>query len=170
MATHIKTSNTAIKISDDVKRKHIGIVVAEWNKDITGALLEGASTALKAAGIETISIKWVPGAFELPLGAQYLIELANADAVIAIGCLIKGETPHFHYISEAVTGSLSRLNLQYIKPVVYGVLTVDAHEQAKERAGGSLGNKGEEAALVALQMLQLREEIKAESGRKKVGF
>ena len=98
------------------------------------------------------------------------MEHAGADAVICIGCLIKGETPHFHYISDSVTNTLSRLNIQYTRPVVYGVLTVDTLEQAQERAGGKLGNKGEEAAHVALQMLQLREDIRADSGKKKLGF
>jgi len=170
MASQLNQEFSALNISDVLKKKHIGIVVSEWNKEITNALLQGAESTLKEAGIENINIKWVPGSFELPLAAQYLLEYAKVDAVIAIGCLIKGETPHFHYISEAVTQSLSRLNLQYIRPVVYGVLTVENLEQAEERAGGKLGNKGSEAATVAIKMMQLKEEIHNNNGRKKLGF
>jgi 6,7-dimethyl-8-ribityllumazine synthase len=170
MATKQKTPSQSIEISELIKDKKIGIVVAEWNKDITSALLKGAEDLLTKAGIEWVSVKWVPGSFELPLAAQYMMEFAAADAVICIGCLVKGDTPHFHYISEAVTNSISSLGLQYGKPVVFGVLTVDTIQQAQDRAGGHLGNKGEEAAIVALQMLQLKEDIKTAGGRKKVGF
>lgn len=135
----------------------IGIAVAEWNDQITGALAEGAKLALKDAGIpeNQIWIHPVAGSYELPLASAYLLD-AGCDAVIAIGCLIKGDTPHFEYISEAVTQGIMRLNLDTRKPVIFGVLTTLTLQQALERAGGSLGNKGYEAAVAALKMLQLK--------------
>jgi 6,7-dimethyl-8-ribityllumazine synthase len=174
MATHLQ-SGPAIEveavITEELTKKKIGIAVASWNKEITSVLLEGAQQTLEKAGITDINIKWVPGSFELPLGATYLIEYANMDAVICIGCLIKGETPHFHYISEAVSLSLINLNTRYVKPVVFGVLTVDTLEQAQDRAGGKLGNKGTEAAEAALHMLAMAESIRKESAAGiKIGF
>lgn len=170
MSTILKDTPNSILITDKIKKTKIGIIVAEWNKDITGALLKGAEQALQSAGIETVIVKWVPGSFELPLGAQYLIEHGKVSAVICIGCVIKGDTPHFHYISDAVTNSISHLAIKYMLPVVFGVLTVDTLEQAQERAGGKLGNKGEEAAIVAMQMLSLKEEIINDKEKKSIGF
>ncbi len=138
-----------------------GIVVSEWNPEITDALYNGAYSTLtkNGAGESHIITKLVPGSFELALGAQYLIEYAQVDAVICLGCIIQGETPHFDYISQAATQSISRLNLDHNLPVVFGVLTTNHFQQAKERAGGKFGNKGTEAAIVAIKMLALKQEL-----------
>jgi 6,7-dimethyl-8-ribityllumazine synthase len=172
MATAIKVEAKLPAHHEKVKEKKVGIVVAQWNNDITSKLASGAKKALVKAGIkkDNILIHPVPGAFELTLGAQLLIEMAAVDAVVCIGCLIKGETPHFHYISETVTMHISQLAMRYTRPVSFGVLTVDTHDQAKERAGGKLGNKGEEAAQAALTMLSLKESLKKEKSKSSIGF
>lgn len=135
-----------------------GIVVAEWNWEITSALAQGAIDTLKKHGAtdENISVKYVPGTFELPLGGQYFAELDNVDAVILLGCVIQGETRHFDYICEGVTQGTKDLNLKYNKPFIFGVLTTDNEQQAIDRAGGKLGNKGDEAAVTAIKMLDLK--------------
>lgn len=171
MATNLQAGPQGnFEISENIKKKKIGIVVAEWNKDITDTLRQGCEDALKKAGIENIITQWIPGSFELPLAAQYMIECGHAEAVICIGCLIKGETPHFHYISESVSLTISQLAIKYMRPVIFGVLTVDTLEQAQARAGGNLGNKGEEAGMAALQMLSVREAITIDTGKSKIGF
>ncbi len=159
-------------LSDTAKKKKAGIVVAGWHKEITEALAASARQTLINAGIdsENIIIKDVPGAFELPLGAQFLFEYEKVDMVIAIGCLVKGETPHFHYISEAVTLTLIQLQARSNHPVGYGLLTVDTLEQAKERTGGKHGNKGEEAANAALYMLSLKEDMRKTGTKSSIGF
>jgi 6,7-dimethyl-8-ribityllumazine synthase len=160
-------------LNENSKKKKVGIVVAGWHKEVTDALKDAAIRTVKNAGIEeeNIIIQEVPGSFELTLGAQYLIEYLQADAVIVIGCLVKGETPHFHYISEAVTLSLIQLQSRANRPIGYGLLTVENLEQAKERAGGKNGNKGEEAAHAALYMLSLKEEIrKNKTSKSSIGF
>lgn len=133
----------------------IGIVVSQWNAEITEALLEGAQTALVAAGVKkrNIQVITVPGSFELPLAAQRLVRHKRIDGVIALGCVIKGETPHFDYICQAVSQGIMRVGLDSAKPVAFGVLTVLNKIQALDRAGGKLGNKGEEAALTVLHMV-----------------
>jgi 6,7-dimethyl-8-ribityllumazine synthase len=139
----------------------IGIVVSEWNPEITEALCKGAVDTLKEQGFKKTSIlvHHVPGSFELPLGAQYLLENADVDAVICLGCVIQGETRHFEFICQAVSQQISRLNIDYNIPVIFGLLTTDNFEQAKARAGGKHGNKGVEAAIAAIKMLQLRDEV-----------
>jgi 6,7-dimethyl-8-ribityllumazine synthase len=141
-----------------LKNITIGIVVAQWHNDITGALLKGAIDSLKKSGIpsSSIIIKHVPGSFELPLGAQWLREHDNADAVLCLGCIIQGETPHFDYISQAVANGIMALNLKYNIPVIFGVLTTNTVKQAKQRSGGKHGNKGADAAIAALEMLELK--------------
>ncbi len=135
-----------------------GIVVAEWNWEITSALANGAVETLKRHGAkdENISIKYVPGTFELPLGGQYFAEFANVDAVILLGCVIQGETRHFDYICEGVTQGTKDLNLKYNKPFIFGVLTTENEQQALDRAGGKHGNKGDEAAVTAIKMVDLQ--------------
>lgn len=135
-----------------------GIVVAEWNFEITSALVEGAVKTLKRHGAteENILVKYVPGSFELTLGAQYFAEMENVDAVILLGCVIQGETRHFDYICQGVTQGTTSLNLKYNKPFIFGVLTTDNEQQAKDRAGGKLGNKGNEAAVTAIKMVALK--------------
>ena len=134
----------------------IAIVLSRWNEDITGALLQGAVDCLKAAGIRksNLIIREVPGSFELPLAAQQFAEKRNTAGVICIGCLIKGDTPHFDYISGAVAQGIMDVNLKTGKPVIFGVLTTNTRQQSIDRAGGKLGNKGEEAALTLLELLR----------------
>jgi len=135
--------------------KKVGIVVSSWNAEITEALLDGAQSALREHGIkkQNIVVRAVPGSFELPLAAQRLARQTKIDAVVALGCVIQGDTPHFDYICQAVAKGLMDVGLAFNKPVAFGVLTTLNKKQAEERAGGKLGNKGEEAALTALQML-----------------
>lgn len=135
--------------------KKIGIVVSSWNSEITEALYEGAKAALLAAGLRkrNLFLSRVPGSFELPLAAQWMAEQKSIDGVVALGCVIQGETPHFDYICQAVANGLMTVNLSSGKPVAFGVLTTLNKKQAEERAGGKLGNKGEEAALTVLEML-----------------
>ncbi|HBL76495.1 MAG: 6,7-dimethyl-8-ribityllumazine synthase [Bacteroidetes bacterium GWF2_42_66] len=138
-----------------------GIVVAEWNYEITGALAEGAFETLKKHGADekNIIVKHVPGSFELILGAQYMAEYTDVDAVIVLGCVIQGETPHFDYICAGVTQGITDLNIKYNKPFIFGVLTTNNQQQALDRAGGRLGNKGDEAAVTAIKMVALRNDI-----------
>jgi 6,7-dimethyl-8-ribityllumazine synthase len=138
-----------------IKNKKFAIVVAEWNDEITEPLFDGAYNALLELGAkkENISRKNVPGSFELALGAQQMAEQKNIDAVICIGCVIQGDTPHFDYICQAVAYGIMKVNLKFNKPVAFGVLTTLNKKQALERAGGKLGNKGEEAALTVVKML-----------------
>ncbi|KJF42287.1 MULTISPECIES: 6,7-dimethyl-8-ribityllumazine synthase [Draconibacterium] len=139
-----------------------GVVVAEWNWEITSALANGAVDTLKKHGAtdENISVKYVPGTFELPLGGQYFAELDNVDAVILLGCVIQGDTRHFDYICEGVTQGTKDLNLKYNKPFIFGVLTTNNEQQALDRAGGKLGNKGDEAAVTAIKMVALQQSFK----------
>jgi len=138
-----------------------GIVVAEWNPEVTMALANGAVETLKKHGVinENILLKYVPGSFELPLGAQFLAEYGNVDAVIILGCVIQGETRHFDYICEGVTQGTKDLNLKYNKPFIFGLLTTLNQQQALDRAGGVHGNKGDEAAITAIKMAALQREM-----------
>lgn len=135
-----------------------GIVVAEWNFQITSALAKGAVNTLKKHGAtdENILIKYVPGSFELPLGAQYFAEMENVDSVLILGCVIQGETRHFDFICEGVTQGTMNLNLKYNKPFVFGLLTTENEQQALDRSGGKHGNKGDEAAVTAIKMVHLK--------------
>ena len=139
----------------------IGIVVSEWNDRITDSLLKGAQESLLEHGIkeENILVKHVPGSFELPLGAKWMLEHSNVDAVICIGCVIQGETRHFDFISQAVADGIMKAGLDFSKPVIFSVLTCNTMEQAEERAGGKHGNKGVEGAVSCLKMLALSENI-----------
>ncbi len=141
----------------DARGMKFGIVVAQWNREITEALFEGAYKALIDNGVDEKNIirMDVPGSFELTFGAKLMLETTPVDAVIAIGCIIRGETPHFEYISQGVTFGLTELNIRYKKPVIFGVLTTNNIEQARDRAGGKYGNKGTEAAIAAIQMADL---------------
>lgn len=132
-----------------------GIVWAEWNHEITHALYKGAYDTLIKNGVKPQNIisKTVPGSFELTLGAQYLAQDSDIDAVICIGCVIQGETKHFDFICAAVANGITNLNIKYNKPVIFGVLTPGNMQQAIDRAGGKHGNKGDEAAVTAIKML-----------------
>ena len=138
----------------DASNMCFGIVVAEWNPEITGALLDGAVKTLEAHGTlpENIHVKTVPGSFELIYGAHQMCLNDGYDAVIILGCVIRGETPHFDYICQGVTEGIARLNATSNVPVVYGLLTTDNFDQAKQRSGGKYGNKGDECAVVAIKM------------------
>ena len=142
-----------IKLSN----RKFAIIVAEWNEEITEALYDGACHVLVSLGARKRNIirKTVPGSFELPLGAQLMAEKKDIDAVICLGCVIQGETPHFDYICQAVAFGIMKVNLKTNKPVAFGVLTTLNKKQALERAGGALGNKGEEAALTVVKMLEI---------------
>jgi 6,7-dimethyl-8-ribityllumazine synthase len=145
----------------DASPYRFGIVYAEWNSAITLALKEGAfQTLLKSGAKENnILVKSVPGSFELTLGAQFLAERGNLDAIICLGCVIQGETRHFDFICDAVANGITNLNIKYNLPVIFGVLTPDTQQQAADRAGGKHGNKGDEAAVTAIKMIQLRRDL-----------
>lgn len=137
-----------------------GIVVAEWNEQITAALTEGAVETLKKNGVKTenISVKTVPGTVELTYGAKVMAKSDELDAVICIGCVIRGETPHFDYVCQSVTYGVTQLNIELDLPVVFGVLTVNSLQQAMDRCGGKYGNKGDEAAITAIKMASFNPE------------
>ena len=140
-----------------------GIVVAEWNAEITNALYQGAYNSLIAHGAlpENIYNYTVPGSFELTAGADLLLKNDTAlNAVICLGCVIQGETKHFDFICGAVANGLSNVAIKYSKPVIFGVLTTDNQQQAIDRAGGKHGNKGDEAAVTAIKMAYLAETLK----------
>lgn len=143
------------------KAMHFGIVVSEWNAEITESLFKACSDTLTTHGAnpENIIKKYVPGSFELPLGAQFFAGYSNVDAIICIGCVIQGETKHFEYISTAVAKGIMKVNLKYNLPVIFCVLTPDNPGQAKERAGGKYGNKGVEAAIAAIKMVELKKSL-----------
>ncbi len=138
----------------DASNMNFGIVVSEWNPEITGALLDGAVKTLEKHGTlpENIHVKTVPGSYELIYGAHQMTLNGGYDAIIVLGCVIRGDTPHFDYICEGVTNGIARLNATSETPVVFGLLTTNNLEQAKERSGGKLGNKGDECAVVAIKM------------------
>ncbi len=138
----------------DASNMCFGIVVAEWNEEITGALLEGAVSTLEKNGAlpENIHVKSVPGSFELVYGAKQMVLNGGYDAVIILGCVIKGDTPHFDYICQGVTYGIARINATCEIPVIYGLLTCNNLQQAKDRSGGKLGNKGDECAVDAIKM------------------
>jgi 6,7-dimethyl-8-ribityllumazine synthase len=142
----------------DVSEKRFAVLVAEWNEDITEALAKGAIETLQKHGVkeENIIKRHVPGSYELSFGAQVMAQREDIDAVIAIGCVIQGETRHNDYINNAVAQGLTDVALKYNKPVIFGVLTPNTHQQALDRAGGIHGNKGDEAAITAIKMLGLK--------------
>ena len=142
----------------NISWKKFVVIVAEWNADITEPLAQGAiDTLLKHGAKEANILKvYVPGSFELSYGSQVYAQKADVDAVIAIGCVIQGETKHNDYINHAVAGGLTEVSLKYNKPVIFGVLTPNTHQQALDRAGGIHGNKGDEAAITAIKMLGLK--------------
>jgi 6,7-dimethyl-8-ribityllumazine synthase len=143
-----------------------GIVVSEWNFEITKSLSDAACQTLKKHGVreEDILKKFVPGSFELTLGAQFMAEYCEVDAIICVGCVIRGETPHFDYICESVTHGITALNLTYNIPFIFGVLTTNTLQQARDRAGGKYGNKGDEAAITAIKMAALQRDMIRSAG------
>jgi 6,7-dimethyl-8-ribityllumazine synthase len=152
------------------KGLRVGIVLSEWNNDITELLLDGCKGALVQFDVspEDIIVSKVPGAFELPLGAKWIASSTKLDAIICIGCVIKGETKHDEFIAIAVSNAIMNLNLVLNIPVIFGVLTPKNHKQALERSGGKYGNKGVEAATTAIRMIHLKKELTKSD--KKIGF
>lgn len=137
------------------------IVVARWNDLVTRRLLSGAIETLRAQGVsdKNISVAWVPGSFELPLVADRLAKSKSYAAVICLGAVVQGETSHHEYINHSVSGGLTRAGMESGLPVIFGVLTCSSMEQALERAGGRVGNKGSEAALTAIEMVNLLKQL-----------
>lgn len=136
----------------------VGVVTAQFNENVTGKLRQGALEVLNEFGINYFDVE-VPGAVEIPLAVKWLIDGKKCDAVIALGAVIRGETAHFDFVCNSVERGCSELQLQYGVPVAFGVLTTEDGHQALARAGGAKGNKGKEAAFVALEMLALKEEL-----------
>ncbi len=162
MATSFKNlSEYDINSVPDATDMKFGIVVAEWNNNITEALYKGAlKTLLQHGALEQNIIKhYVPGSFELTLGAQLMAKNVKVDAVIILGTVIQGETRHFDFICHGVTQGITDLNLKYNKPFIFGLLTTDNIQQAEDRAGGKHGNKGDEAAVTAIKMLHLKKQL-----------
>jgi 6,7-dimethyl-8-ribityllumazine synthase len=145
----------------DASDMHFGIVVSQWNENVTGALLQGAVDTLLKNGAkrENITVKSVPGSFELTFGASRMMDSGIYDAIIAIGCVVRGDTPHFDYICSGVTQGLTSLNATANIPVIYGLITTNDLQQALDRAGGILGNKGDECAVTAIKMVQFNRAI-----------
>lgn len=145
----------------DASEMRFAIVVSDWNQEITWSLMEAAANTLKKHGVseDNIVLKHVPGSFELTLGAQFIAEYDDVDAVICLGCVIQGETPHFTFICQGLTQGIMQLNLEYNIPFIYGVLTTLDFQQAKDRSGGKHGNKGDEAAICAIKMAALQREM-----------
>jgi 6,7-dimethyl-8-ribityllumazine synthase len=145
-----------------LKGLRIGVVVAKWNAFITGKLRESAVATLREHGLDDadIIVAECPGAFEIPTVAKALLDSGTVDGVIALGAVIRGDTPHFDYVCDAVTRGIGQLALGYGKPVIFGVLTTDTVEQAVERTGGAMGDKGAEAALACLEMAELLDRIR----------
>lgn len=139
----------------------IGIVVSRFNEFITGKLLSGAEDALKRHGVndEDVTVVWVPGAFEIPLAAKKLAEAGGYDAIITLGTVIRGATPHFDFVSNEVSKGIAATGMQSGIPVIFGVLTTDTIEQAIERAGTKAGNKGWDAAVGAIEMGNLFKQL-----------
>ena len=159
MATANKNlSNYDKNTIPSAKNFRFGIVVSEWNPGITEGLFSGAESALLDCGAlpENI-IRWdVPGSFELVYGAKKMLETQNLNAIIVIGCVIKGETMHFEFVCEGVTQGVKDLNIKYDVPVIFCLLTDNNEQQSIDRSGGIHGNKGTEAAIAALKMAELR--------------
>lgn len=147
----------------DVQSMRIGIVVSEWNNDITDNLLRGAVETLTECGasLDYIKIIYVPGSFELPSGAQMLLENTSVEAVITLGCVIRGETPHFDFVCNACAQGVKDVAIKYKKPVIFGLLTDNNVEQSRARSGGNLGNKGVEAAVTAIKMIALQRQLES---------
>ena len=152
------------KIERDASGMRPAIVVADWNKDITDALLQGALNTLHRHGVKEkdILVFRAPGSFELPQAASFIVYESEhmPDAVICLGCIIQGETRHFEFIAQAVAKGCMDLSIESGIPVIFGILTTDTYEQALERAGGKHGNKGDEAAMAAIQMAAIKKSFR----------
>lgn len=159
MATSLKNlSDNKVSGIADISESKFGIVVSEWNEEVTEALYSGAYETLISLGASRDNIERmnVPGSFELTLGAQWMAKRADIDAVITLGCVIQGETRHFDFICDACANGITNVGLKYDKPIIFGVLTTNTQKQAMDRAGGKHGNKGDEAAATAVKMLSIK--------------
>ena len=166
MATrHQNLSETGSQQEFSALGLRFGIVVADWNHEVTDKLEEGAyQTLLKhQASEQDIITRRVPGSIELTLGAQLMAEHLEVDAVICLGCVIQGETRHFDYVCESVTQGITQLNIQYKMPFIYGILTTENQRQALDRAGGKHGNKGDEAAVAAIKMARMKKDLRSQA-------
>ena len=162
MATTGRPTDTSpLPTGADLGPVRIGVITAQWNLEITGALRSGAHTTLVEAGIpeENIVHVDVPGAFELPLASKWLLEHGGCDAVIALGSVVRGETPHFDFVCQAATDGILRVGLDTGKPAVFGVLTDDTWNHARDRSGGRHGNTGVDCAEACLRMLALKKRL-----------
>ena len=148
----------------NAKGLRFGIVVSEWNKKITEGLYNGTQQALIDNGValEDIIRVNVPGSFELTFGASMLAETTNVDAIITLGSVIQGETKHFDFVCQAVSNGITQLNISLDIPVIFGVLTDNTMQQAIDRSGGVLGNKGTECAIAAIKMASINQILRAE--------
>jgi 6,7-dimethyl-8-ribityllumazine synthase len=146
-----------LNLDTDWSQINVAIVAAKWNSFVTDPMVEGAISALKAKGIPENQILLIrcPGAFELPLAVKNVLDNRKADGVVAIGAVIRGDTPHFDYVCDAVTRGIMDLNMKYSRPIAFGVLTTDNVEQAVKRASIEHGNKGAEAALAMCEMISI---------------
>ncbi len=162
MATENKNLSTYTKVNipngADLK---VGIVVSEWNENITGNLLKGAKEALLENGVkeDNIIIQYVPGTYELPLGSQFLLENTTVHGIVAIGSVIQGETKHFDFVCEAAALGIKDVGLKYNRPVIFCVLTDNTMQQAIDRSGGKHGNKGIECAIACLKMIGIQQKL-----------
>lgn len=140
---------------------HIAIVVSRWNDIITQRLLDGAHDTLARHGVQTadVDVAWVPGSFELPIVAKKFAESGRYHAVIALGCVIRGSTSHYDHVTSGVTSGIAQVGVQTGVPCIFGVVTTESIEQAIERAGSKMGNKGSEAAMAAIEMATLLRQI-----------
>lgn len=163
-------SQFEMNLNFDLSKLKIGVITSIWNTEITSALKDGCIEKLVSLGLPTENITKldVPGAFELPSAAKMLLSNEKIDAVICLGCVIKGETKHDDYISNAVAQGIMNLSILSGKPIIFGLVTTDNMQQAIDRSGGKYGNKGTEAAETALSMLSLKEGLNKES--KRIGF
>ena len=152
---HLRLSNYSTDTMPDATSMRIGIVASEWNREVTERLCEGAYQSLLRHGVrpENIFVEWVPGSFELTFGARCMAENLKINAVVVIGCVVRGDTPHFDYVCSSVTQGITELNIKYDIPFIFGVLTTDNMHQAEARSGGRYGNKGDEAAITAIKMI-----------------
>jgi 6,7-dimethyl-8-ribityllumazine synthase len=162
MATAIKNlSHYDINTIPNAENMRFGIVVSEWNEKITKGLLDGALTALKENGAkeENIIVQFVPGSFELPLGAQHLFEAKDVDGVFLLGIVVQGETKHFVLVCHGTTQCIIDVSLKYDRPVIFGLLTDNTMQQAIDRSGGKYGNKGVDCALACVKMIDAKKQL-----------
>ena len=157
---------TEIVGTPDMTGRHVAIVVSRFNESVTQRLVDGALDALqKHGGVpERIDVVWVPGAWELPAATRALLATERYDAIVALGAVIRGETPHFDFVAGEASRGLAAAGADFDVPVGFGLLTTDTMEQAEARAGGAFGNKGWDAALAALEMVNLFERLRAREG------